>query len=492
VHREWSATGAITAGALVVMLMVMSADAALRGPWLDEFWTLELSDSRRGLAALVREGWLHDAHPPGFNLWATFLASIGVSSIPLGRLASNLPAAGLMIWTAFSLSRRMPEHTGFNAALLLLVLSLTQSMEQFVSYRSYFWQITALAMLVLVIRHVAATKVDLEPAKDPELALLAILATAASIGLHYISGLFGGVLAGVLVLSALAKGHRRWAAIVLATAAPSGLLVVGAALLQAPNWAVELDHNWTEGTDGLDALAVPFALAVGAICHNPVPLLGLWAGRAFRGGSDGLFIGLIAAALLCGLGVVLAINAVRPIMVERYLLAIPVLVCAIMAVPANRIARRPLLFCLLAVVSVAVVAEPMVRFGISPLWREGARTIAEIVAGCPTSRVYAASGWAVGPAAETRTARREDPVFERGYRSLADRYGFSFQYLGQGSTVDAAPGQCPVLVWFEHTPNDAETDLPSALDAAGLKGLQGASLSAIRSATGFVLRADRL
>jgi hypothetical protein len=474
-----------------LILIIMSGDAALRGPWLDEFWTLELSDSHKGLAVLVREGWLHDAHPPGFNLWATFLASIGVNSIPVGRLASNLPAAGLMIWTAFSLSRRTPEHAAFNAALLLLVLSLAQSMEQFVSYRSYFWQIAALTMLVLITRHVVATKADLDLAKDPELAILAILATAASIGLHYIAGLFGGFLAGIIVLSALAKCHRRWAALVLATAALSIVFVVGTALLQAPNWRVELDHNWTEATDGRDALAVPLALAAGAICHNPVPLAGLWPGRTFRGSSDRLFVGLVAAALVGGLAVVLAINAVRPIMVGRYLLAIPVLVSAIMAVPAARLVRRRPLFGLLAVVSVAVAAEPLVRYGGSPLWREGAQTIAAIVAGCPTSRVYAASGWAAGPAAETRTARREDPVFERGYRSLADQYGFTIQYIGQGGTADATLGQCPVLLWFEHTPNDAETDLPAALDAAGLKGLQGATLSAIRSATGFVLRADR-
>jgi hypothetical protein len=105
--------------------------------------------------------------------------------------------------------------------------------------------------------------------------------------------------------------------------------------------------------------------------------------------------------------------------------------------------------------------------------------------------VYAASGWALGPAAETRTARREDPVFERAYRSLADQYGYTVQFIGQGGTVDATPGQCPVLVWFEHTPSDAENDLPEALAEAGLTGLQGARLSAIRSATGFVVRADR-
>ena len=47
------------------------------------------------------------------------------------------------------------------------------------------------------------------------------------------------------------------------------------------------------------------------------------------------------------------------------------------------------------------------------------------------------------------------------------------------------------LLWFEHSPNEAEDDLPAAVEAAGLTGLQDARLSATRSPTGFVVRADR-
>ena len=43
----------------------------------------------------------------------------------------------------------------------------------------------------------------------------------------------------------------------------------------------------------------------------------------------------------------------------------------------------------------------------------------------------------------------------------------------------------------EHTPNEAENDLPAAIEAAGLTGLQEARLSVTRSPTGFVVRADR-
>ena len=80
--RKISVPRLIAAAGVCAILVIAGVDAALRGPWLDEFWTLELSDSRNGLPALIRDGWMRDAHPPVFNAWATLLASLGVTSIP--------------------------------------------------------------------------------------------------------------------------------------------------------------------------------------------------------------------------------------------------------------------------------------------------------------------------------------------------------------------------------------------------------------------------
>jgi hypothetical protein len=195
--------------------------------------------------------------------------------------------------------------------------------------------------------------------------------------------------------------------------------------------------------------------------------------------------------LVAGMAIVLAAHAFQPIVVDRYLFAIPVLMSALLAVPAARLARDRWLFGLLTLVAVAGAARPMLEDGIRPLWRENARTIAAIVDGCPTTQVYAASGWALGPAAETRMARREDPVFERAYRSLAAPWGYPVRFIGQNGRAEATADVCPVLLWYEHTPNEAENDLPAAIEAAGLSGLERARLSVTRTVTGFVVRADR-
>jgi len=482
----------IAAVGVCAILVIAAIGAALRGPWLDEFWTLELSDASRGLPALIRDGWMRDAHPPVFNAWATLLASLGITSIAAGRLVSNLLAAGLMILAAVRLSRRTPGQAGFAAALLLLTLSLPQAMESFAHYRSYFWQMTAIGTLALVARHVAATKADLDWRRDLDLAAITVLATAASIVLHYVGALFGGLLASAIAVCAFMKGLRRWTALVLATAALSSLFVLASVALQMPNWAAEFDHVWID-LPALAALGVLASLAVVPLWLNPVSLAGLWWGRKqeTRDPSQTWFVAMVGAVLVVGLAIVLAAHAFQPIVVDRYLFAVPVLVSALLAVPAARIARDRWLFGLLTLVAVVGAARPMVEGGIKPLWRENARTIATIVAGCPTTQVYAASGWALGPAAETRMARREDAVFERAYRSLAAPWGYPVHFIGQNGRAEATPGACPVLLWYEHTPNEAEADLPAAIEAAGITGLGGARLSVTRSATGFVLRADR-
>jgi hypothetical protein len=190
----------LAAVGIAAILAIAALDAGFRGPWLDEFWTLHLSDTSDGLLALIRDGWLRDAHPPLFSAWATLLSSLGISSISVGRLASNLLAAGLMLLAARRLAQRMPEQAGFNTLLMLLALSLPEAMEAFANYRSYFWQVAALTTLVMVARYVAATRTDLDLRKHADLAAIAALSTGGAIGLHYIGGLFGGLLAGPVAL----------------------------------------------------------------------------------------------------------------------------------------------------------------------------------------------------------------------------------------------------------------------------------------------------
>jgi hypothetical protein len=195
------------------------------------------------------------------------------------------------------------------------------------------------------------TKADLELRRDRGLVVVAVLATAGSIALHYVGAIFGSLLAGA-IQRALQRGHWRWAGLVFVTASLAALSVVAVALLQARNWAVDLDHSWTEARPLAAVLAMPLALIAGAVVNNVVPLAALCPGWRRWNPPERIFVVLIAAVLVIGLVVVLAINAVQPIVVDRYLVAVPVLVAGILAALMARVGQDHSLYLLLALVAV--------------------------------------------------------------------------------------------------------------------------------------------
>jgi hypothetical protein len=62
--------------------------------------------------------------------------------------------------------------------------------------------------------------------------------------------------------------------------------------------------------------------------------------------------------------------------------------------------------------------------------------------------------------------------------------------MRQHEAIRVQAGRCPVVVWYEHTPNNAEDDLHAAIEAAGITGIEEAKLTYTRSPTGFIVRAD--
>jgi hypothetical protein len=90
-----------------------------------------------------------------------------------------------------------------------------------------------------------------------------------------------------------------------------------------------------------------------------VSLVALWPGWRRWSPSERIFVVLIAAVLAIALLVILAINAVQPIMVDRYLVAVPVLVGGILAALAAKLDRDHWLHLLLALVAVGMAAQSL-------------------------------------------------------------------------------------------------------------------------------------
>ena len=98
------------------------------------------------------------------------------------------------------------------------------------------------------------------------------------------------------------------------------------------------------------------ALAQSRVAGRPLVEKRANRGQGPSDPSQAWFVAMIGAVLVVGMAIVLAAHAVQPIVVDRYLFAVPVLVSALLAVPAARLARDRWLFGLLALVAVVGAA----------------------------------------------------------------------------------------------------------------------------------------
>ena len=90
--------GIEAAVALAIVATALAATALLEGPSLDDYWTLWLSDPAIPLERLSNTRWIQDIRPPIFDGWAALLSRIGLTSIPISRLVSNLPALVVLVY----------------------------------------------------------------------------------------------------------------------------------------------------------------------------------------------------------------------------------------------------------------------------------------------------------------------------------------------------------------------------------------------------------
>ena len=86
----------------------------------------------------------------------------------------------------------------------------------------------------------------------------------------------------------------------------------------------------------------------------------------------------MAGVLIVGVGVLFAFNFFKPIMVGRYLFAVSLLICAMMAALAEKLAHDRRWFGLLAVVSIIAAVGSLAWLAPQSRWLGGARIVARI------------------------------------------------------------------------------------------------------------------
>ncbi|WP_255250145.1 hypothetical protein [Rhizorhabdus dicambivorans] len=484
--------GIAAAVALAIVSTALAAAALLEGPSLDDYWTLWLSNPAIPIERLANTHWIQDIRPPLFDAWASLLSRIGLTSIPIARLVSNLPALILLVYATRRFSKRLPEHGPFHAIFLLLMLSTPATAQAFGVYRGDFWQLCAFSVQVMLARHVMLVQQDYRGRDDGRLALIAMPATFLAITLDYGGALFGGVIAMVTMLAAIARGLRRWTRSLLIVTVAAVATVVYMISWQNSAWVSSFDlfQNWIEMGSG-STFTIVFALLFGTILHNPIAVAGAWLGRQRWNKGDIGFAALLAIALAASLLAVTQIDAQRRLVTSSNTADIAVMVAALIAIAGNLIADRKMWMTALSVVAAVATIVAVTGNSLGGAWQTGAKQLSRMAQDCPGAPIYAASGWRLDDGSGSRAARREEPVFTLGYRRLGAAHGFDPIILHPDKPLAVAPGRCPVLIWIEQVPATKRIRKEKLLGQIGITGLDKAKLELIRTKSGLIVRAER-
>lgn len=514
-RRAWSgevggrfALAVVAALATYILVMVALA-ARSRGIWLDEIWSLWLSQGDLPIDQIAPQRWFQDVHPPLFSALNWALDPL-VGDEMFGRRMINLVWVLYFFATAAFLALKYPATRNFTLVFVVLVLANQHMALYFPEHRSYTMVLGLSASVIACLNWLFGADRDFDLRRDGGAAALTILSVVLVLNVHFVATLIMGMLLLIALAALVLERRYRAAGLVFVAGALAGLPLLGALYAQSLYLSDTTQTFWVE-TGPLGAARKMVNVGVVTVAANLVALavaVLVAAPLALRGGlADRIrsirvaeapqrawrFMTVLVVAVLLPSLVLMAISMVRPIVVERYLLSFVALIMAGIATLASEqiLARRWLflLFVANALVSFTVFVQKPLH---DPRWDETALKVKQIVRACPGTRVYALYPTYVKP---YPAPTNQPPVHWWGYQHVAAEDGFQVTKLDPDtSSPIALSPTCPTVLWAEHMEQrrHAADMLDEAPFAARAPQLQAALRSAkvdfgAPKATGFVM-----
>jgi hypothetical protein len=431
---------AVLACAAFVLGLVAGILLLGRGAWLDEFWTLASTRPEQDWS----EFWAvmaHEVHPPLHYLLIQLAQKLGLSDLASLRALNvlGLPLVFVSMWHA---NQRKALTLSQSCALTAIYAASPMFLDMLAELRAYFLLYSA-SISVTVLARTLMHVDDRGEQWDWRTLLLWGVSLAIFVNLHYFATLMGGLLTLAVILIRRRQNILPFLFVSAVAAGPALGFFVLQRLSAGPDitsWIatgridavlVILDQTWAAGAGNI----VAFGVAVSIL------LLAIESRESWRIVRDPL---ILAATLAVFFTFLTLANAVRPIVIDRYLIAGGgFLATALALLAAGPQAPRWSVvgICVFALLSQArvIYTGAYDRNG----WADSAAGAAMLVSECPTTRVYTQPAGAAPPEGMFAKASR----YGLGY--YAERYGLETQELAAGDTVPL-PGECPNLIWLEH------------------------------------------
>jgi len=467
----WAAAAAL--GLALVVWQVTKA-----GSWLDEYWQLWISGAPTDVLPARLAA---DAHPPWFNLFARAIVMATSGAIVPARIINLFAAVAVLgagLW-------RIPGlDSSLRWRILLLVVASAGAVGMShlaLSFRAYAW--------LLVLAALQAALLAALTLKRPIPSMLAVVATAASIGIHYVHA--AGAIAIALVSLAIAWRRDRHAfrAILIGLVIGVGLdLITG--LIQLPHWRGIFDVNWIAESGGGGAARSLAALGADFLTFNLIAAALLVVGLIAR--RSGAALMLLAPVPIAFVGW-LILDASAPVLVPRYMASVTALLTTAAAVAWWELTPSTAINAVLAFLAALQPLGPALLRPPVAGWEAGARIAADVTRACPEARLYAVSPWRFRDHPDSKTARFEQPVIDFGYRKVGSQFGLKPQFLTAPATIEL--GRCGAILWIEAAHGIESAPADAILHHAQLRLSAPARAKVVATPNGAVLLispADRL
>lgn len=435
--------------------------ARMKGVWLDEIWSLWMSRHDVGFSQALHQRWLQDTNPPFFYMAAWLFEPLTRLDLFASRLLNLIPLAlssAAFVWLGVT----RPRLRAFLIVFSVLIVCSALFVGDFGELRSYFSQLCAAGVLASALFAAETEGRDFER-RDLGLALVMLMSAMAVMSFHQVSALITGTLMGVVALAHLLARRPRWGLALLTIAFLAGLPLVGGEIAEWPYLKAAARVFWVTTTTG-DALHMVASQTIKALLLNAAAagagvyvLTGLRQAPAKPLPASLRFAAVMAIALGLACVLVVAVNAIKPLIIPRYLIMLtPYWRAALAAVAADVIFSRRWIFALLIANAAIVTAYTTQDEANTGNWNDGAEIIADAVDSCPQTLVYAVDPFLLlPPGAAAPVPDNTETVHEWGYGYVAARHGFQVHILHPAG-IRALPlaARCPTLVWSEHDYNN--------------------------------------
>lgn len=424
-----------------------------RGPWYDEFFTFYVAQPRFDWIEALRWHWLTDNHPPLFYGLVRATSWLGDSVEPR-RLVNLIVCLAGMVTLAL-LARRAPAWRVTLAIYAIGLLASPDAVFFGAELRSNFLAYVSSILATAALATIEAPGTP-EPSRRARMLLCAILLVAFNT--HLVATVLSGVLAVAFVAGhAFVRDWRRVGQLVAVCALATLPLVITLAiqlpLIESNTRTFWIPAGFTAARWTLQSqvelnLKINLALTLAGVAG--MALIAFRNRRTLLRNPQLRLIGVLALGECAGIAILLGLHIWRPIVINRYLVAMVPPIMMALAIGASAVSDRLrdhwrlAFFAMLSLVSLRSIHDAWRQTLAAPTWYRTGSTIAEIVRDCPQTLVHADLYWNA-PVIDLPPADN-GPVMRMAYARTAQTLGFALE----PERSRRMSGTCPTLFWVEH------------------------------------------